>query len=63
MSMTDEQKAQYIGALLEERSMAAARGDEGRVNDVDAELHRLGAAAQTPAKRAARRPRKTAEER
>lgn len=63
MSMTVEQHAQYVTALLREREMAQNRGDAVRVADVDAELNRIGAAAQAPAKRAAKRPRKTAEER
>tara|TARA_R110000868_G_scaffold172005_1_gene407791 strand:- start:642 stop:833 length:192 start_codon:yes stop_codon:yes gene_type:complete len=63
MTMTVEQTAQYIAALVQERGMAIARADAGRVSDIDAELHRIGAAAQTPATRAAKRPRKTAEER
>lgn len=55
MTMTDEERAQYITALIRERDMAKARGDEGRANDVTAELHRIGAEAAPKARRATRR--------
>lgn len=63
MTMTDEQRARYVQALIREREMAEARGDQANVAEVNAELHRIGAQAAPPVKRAARRPRKKPEER
>lgn len=68
--MTKEQKASTIAALLHERlgyerraTKAKEDGDdealelaEARVSGVDAELKKLGAAAEKPATRAVRRP-------
>lgn len=53
--MTDEQRAAQIRALLEERRGYEARGDVERLQGVDAELARLGAAGAAPAKRATTR--------
>lgn len=61
--MTDEQKAKYVAALLRERDHAARAGNENAVEQVTAELRRIGAEAAPPPKRAQRRPRKRMEER
>lgn len=53
---SNEQTAQYVAALLDERRGYEARGDEAGVAGVDAELERVGRKAKTPAKRAERRP-------
>ena len=53
--MTDEKRADLIRSLLQERRGYEARGDKARVEEVDAELRRLGAEGVAPAKRATRR--------
>ncbi len=55
--MTDEKKAAYIAALIDERRSCERRGLSDRVNDIDAELRAQGYEAKTPAKRAESRPR------
>lgn len=51
--MTSEQAKEYIRSLLREREGYA--NDKDRLAAVDAELKRLGATAETPVKRAAKR--------
>ena len=62
--MTNEQRATYIAALLEERRAAEVNGKPDRVAAINAELVNVGHEGATPAKRAAKRPaasaRKTA---
>jgi hypothetical protein len=53
--MTDEQREGTIAALLEERRGLVQRGLTSRVAQVDAELKRLGAGAETGQRKAARR--------
>ena len=55
--MTDEQKADYIKSLLEERRYCERWGQDERVKDINAELRKVGHEAKTPAKRAESRPR------
>ncbi len=55
--MTDQQKADYIKSLLEERRYCERSGQDERVKDIDDELKRQGHEAKTPAKRAESRPR------
>lgn len=57
--MTDEQKADYIKSLLEERRYCERWGQDERVKDIDAELRKVGHQSATPAKRAESRPRTT----
>lgn len=57
--MTDEQKADYIKSLLEERRYCERWGQDERVKDIDAELRKVGHESATPAKRAESRPRTT----
>lgn len=57
--MTDQQKADYIKALIKERGSCEKRGLTDRVMDIDAELKKVGYEAKTPAKRAESRPRVT----
>lgn len=53
--MNDNQRADYIKALLTERAGYLATGRTDRADQVDAELRRLGATAVTQDKRATRR--------
>jgi uncharacterized small protein (DUF1192 family) len=55
MTQTKEQKQSYIAGLVEERRGYVVRGLDDKVAAVDAELRRLGAKAETPAKRATKR--------
>jgi hypothetical protein len=55
--VTDQQKADYIKSLLEERRYCERWGQDERVKDIDDELKRQGHEAKTPAKRAESRPR------
>lgn len=55
--MTDDKKAAYIAALLDERRACESQGLTDRVNDINAELRAQGHEAKTPAKRAESRPR------
>ena len=50
--MTNEQKKDYIAALLRERAGYEQYGHADRVADVDAELERVGHKARPPAQRA-----------
>jgi len=54
--MTNEQRATYIAALLEERRAAEVNGKPDRVAAINAELVNVGHEGATPAKRAAKRP-------
>lgn len=54
--MTNEQRTSTINALLHERNIYQKRGDENGVNEVNAELRKLGHDATTPQQRAERRP-------
>lgn len=53
--MTDKQREQKIRALLEERRGYEVNGNKERVEQVDEELRKLGAAGATPVRRATRR--------
>ena len=55
MADTKEQEKGYIAALLRERAGYVQQGNDAAVAEVDAELRRLGAKAETPAKRATKR--------
>jgi hypothetical protein len=55
--VTDDKKAAYIAALLDERRACESQGLTDRVNDINAELRAQGHEAKTPAKRAESRPR------
>ena len=57
--MSDQEKARYITALLEERRGCEKRGLTDRVKDIDDELRAQGHKAAAPAKRAESRPRAT----
>lgn len=52
--MTNEQKKEYIAALLRERAGYEQYGHTDRVAEVDAELERVGHKAKPPAQRAAK---------
>lgn len=54
--MDDAQKAAYITALLDERRGYERRNNTDGLKAVDDELTRIGHQAQTPAKRATKRP-------
>ena len=56
MSMTSEQRAATITALIEERRGYEAQGDTDKVEQVNAELRAYGHEAATPAQRAEKRP-------
>lgn len=53
--MTDEKRQQHLRALIEERDGYAAKGNLRMVAVVEAQLARLGAEAEVPAKRATKR--------
>lgn len=53
--MNDEQRKEWVAALLEERRGYVTHGLDERVAEVDAVLARLGAEGVAPAKRATRR--------
>lgn len=53
---TDEQRNQYIAALIEEREAHQSSSKKARVEAVTAELQRLGAEGKPKAKRAEKRP-------
>lgn len=55
MTQTKEQRENYIKGLIEERRGYVLHGTEDQVAAVDAELKRVGASAEVPAKRAAKR--------
>lgn len=57
--MTDEQKADYIKSLLEERRYCERWGQDERVKDINAELRKAGHESAAPAKRSESRPRAT----
>ncbi len=57
--MNDEQKAQYIKSLLDERAYCVRWNEPERVKDIDVELRKAGHEAAAPAKRAESRPRTT----
>ena len=57
--MTDEQKAEYIKSLLDERRYCERWGHDERVKDINAELRKAGHESAAPAKRAESRPRAT----
>jgi len=54
--MTDEQQARYVQALLVELDALEKAGKDERADAVRAELKRLGRSAQTPQRRAEKRP-------
>lgn len=58
--MNKQQKQEYIAALLSERAGYVRYGNEAGVQDIDAELARLGHDAKPPAKRAETMDRKGA---
>ncbi len=55
MTFTEEQKAEYVAALVRERDGYEAAGLTDRAKEVEEELHRWGNAAKPPAKRATTR--------
>ena len=59
--MTDEQRDAKIAALIRERAGCDKYSLTDRVEEIDAELRRLGAEGMTPVKRATRRAEKTVE--
>lgn len=54
--MTNEQRTNTINALIHERNIYEKRGDQDGVDQVNAELRKLGHDAATPIQRAERRP-------
>ena len=58
-SRSREEDRDYIAGLIREREQLERRGLDERVKLVDAELARLGHGAETPQKRAERRPAAT----
>lgn len=54
--MTDQQRANYISALIREREGYMRSGDEARAAEVSEELRKIGAEGDAPAKRATTRP-------
>jgi hypothetical protein len=57
--VNDEQKADYIKSLLEERRYCERWNETDRVKAIDAELKKAGHQGAAPAKRAESRPRTT----
>jgi hypothetical protein len=58
-TLTDEQRADRIGALTRELRGYEIHGDKERAGEVKAELNRLGTEAATPAKRSTKaKPKK-----
>jgi hypothetical protein len=55
--VNDEQKAEYIKSLLEERRYCQRWNETDRVKAIDAELKKAGHEGAVPAKRAESRPR------
>ena len=53
--MTAEERKNLIAALIEERRGYVLRGQTDRVEQVNAELRRLGAEGKPPAKRSTKR--------
>lgn len=53
--MTKEENAKYAKALLRERAQCVAEGLNDRVAAIDAELRKIGHAAEKPVRRAERR--------
>lgn len=56
--MTEEQKAEYLAALVRERDGYARMGRPENVAEVEAEIARVRGEAKPPAKRAQTRVRK-----
>lgn len=54
--MTNEQRANYIAGLIHERNVYEKRGNQSGVDEINAELRKLGHEGATPQKRAERRP-------
>ena len=54
--MSDERLQDYITALLRERDGYERANNKTGVDEVNAELTRVGATSEVPAKRAAKRP-------
>lgn len=54
--MTNEQRANYIAGLIHERDMFAKRGDQDGVDQVNAQLRKLGHEGAPAQKRAEKRP-------
>lgn len=54
--MTNEQRANYIAGLIHERNVYEKRGDQDGVEQVNAQLRKIGHDAAAPQKRAERRP-------
>jgi hypothetical protein len=52
---SDQQLNDYVRGLLDERRMAAAVGKQDQVDEINAELKRIGAAAETPRQAATKR--------
>ncbi len=55
--LNDDQKAEYIKSLLEERAYCVRWNEPDRVKAIDIELRKAGHEAKAPAKRAESRPR------
>lgn len=55
--LNDDQKKDYITALLEERAYCVRWNEDDRVKAIDVELRKVGHEAKAPAKRAESRPR------
>jgi hypothetical protein len=58
----DEQRNQYITALIQEREAYESRGNKTKAQAVTVELQRLGAEGKPKAKRAEKRPVEQAKE-
>ena len=56
--MTEEQRETYLRALIAEREGYKARGEDGNLAHIDAEIARVKGEATPPAKRAQTRVRK-----
>ena len=56
---SDQELRDYARGLIDERKMAAARGDDAQVAAVTAELRRIGAEAETPRQAATKRAPKS----
>lgn len=58
--MTDTDRQRLITGLINERADSERRGDAGHVEEINAELRKLGAEGVAPEKRAEKRPRPAA---
>ena len=54
--ISDQQRKDYIDALITERGYAETRNEPSAIKQIDAELHRVGHKTESKAKKAEKRP-------